>query len=257
MKRKDLCNTIQQCVKDILDIFGKKNFIVCKDKMIFSLTEVYRTSNIIGDITFELESDEEIETELAERDLDNLARKIIDEKYKNYIYSLKFKKIQETDYISKIILRLNFEDINEYIDELCDKVYNRLGFENYEALIKSFTNTPLKYLMEEATRVYRVYKYNNLDADFTIRIENESLFSFFKEIKEFLDEEPTVKLVDKKTGTYEFERGGHNVFIRLYQKFGNKFISFKARDKYNTEAAVDRLLAEDGQAAAYTFKFTN
>ena len=255
MKRNELYKVIEKCVSDLLMTFNKKNYIVYKGNLVFNGTEVYETSNTVGYVKFELEPDCDIESELSARDLSTLAQKVVEENYKEYIYQIKIKKMEETDYISKIVLKLNFSSINDYINDLCKQVFYDLYFIDYEHFLNDFGELPFKYLMEEASKVYTSYKYNNREAMLKIVIENDALSSLYREIEEHLINHHIIKCLNKKEGLYHLNEHGANTYIKLFQKNGRKNIVFKAQQEFNSEEAIDKVWVEPDNSMRYTFNF--
>lgn len=255
MRRDELFSIIQNCVLEILKNFSQRNFIQYKEDIIFSCTEIYRTSNIVGDITFQLEPNCDIESELSEKDLNALAQHIINNKYREYIYTLKFKKVKETEYIDKIVLKINFKNINEYISDLCNNVFLKLGYKDYKTFLDSFRELSFKYLIDEVPKVYRTYKINGPKTSFHLRIENQSLVSIYKEILEHFMHDSSIICLDSARNIFEYNWGSGTTFITFYKSHGTYNIRFETHNQYKTEGEIDKILSEESTVGDKTFKF--
>ena len=163
--------------------------------------------------------------------------------------------MEESDYVDKIILKLNFSSINDYIDDLCEQVFYKLEFIDYEHFLNNFNELPFKYLMEEANKVYTCYKYNDREVTLKITIENDNLASLFREIEDHLNNHHVIKCCNRKEGLYCFKTHGTTTYIKLFQKNGRKNIVFKAQQEYDSERTIDRVLNESNNSMNYTFKF--
>jgi hypothetical protein len=128
----DVINKIKnEIFVNILEFMNGNNMLSFNKQPKFKMFEVYQTSMVVGIFYLEFlaKSDFCIKGEMGT--VNDAVSAYVKENFLEYIYKIDISK-------DKIRLTINYEKVNDYLDNLCLKVYKSLGFTEEKTFLNIF-----------------------------------------------------------------------------------------------------------------------